>query len=908
MRNRMIRLAALTMALHLHAAGMAFSQNKRMLEGRVLDSLTQIPLPYALIYITPDTSRQYLAFARTDDAGRFQLSFSPTAERLLLHIRLLGYEDKTMAFDPGPAGPLAIALTPRVNALREVVVAQARAPITRQSDTLSYDVKAFTDSTEYNVEDVLKKLPGITVGADGQIAVNGKTVERVLIEGSDLFGRRYATGTKNIRAGYLDQVEVISRYQENPVLNAVNTSDAVVLNLKLKSDKKNILNGTIDAGPGWGLDKSLKGVAHANVFSISSKFKALLISANGNTGTVSGTDEIESTYLNFTDQDVKSSLYKAPGFQRITGLLNPGLPAEFTDATRRSFATLRTSGLLNERWEINTNISFSLRQGGQEYTDRQIFFPDTGAYQLTNRNTLTLDQKTAGADMYLKYISASQSRSLQIFGRWDHYRQNNRLQTGELRGVHRNIYRGSNGENRGEGAATALFTQKTGRESVVQFQIKTARCAIPQTLQATNNDFPRVWETDTSLVNLSQQLLWRHNETELLARYTWSTRRFIAEVEPLYAFSGSDFQNTIRLSAPADGSAPDGIPVIDRQQSVETARKGLNIHLNGQWGRSAAWHLYLQGRDITTRYAQHGALNLQTLSFRAVLSKKYKKDSEGRFAYAYQEQGLPAHYFIAAPFLFDNFGIHEQAIRTQNQEGHSLLLHYGGRNTLKLRSWFVLLRSQLGQRLWRSSDRFEESLVVSTPWFSRGNNQLTLNGNWDQFVVPLKTNIRLQTAFSTAMGNFAANGTEFRLGNFSGQLGGNISVAPLNWLKCNLEGFWQFTHTFAPDDPGRADNRIHSWRTALTAMYHRNGWQAGLSWNGAFSHDNIGGAARLQGFQLRVQKRLTVGQKPLLLVLRVVNIPNIAEFSRLQSGDYFLFSNAVTATPAFALIQVDYAF
>lgn len=901
-------LVALAWALQALAAASASAQSGPEISGRVLDSLTLQPLPAALVYITPDTGSAYLAFAQAGEDGRFSLALPQAGGKLLLHARYLGYEEKALPLDPGAAGPFNIRLRPRSNELKEVVVARARPPITQKSDTAVYDVKAFLDSTEYNVEDILKKLPGIEVKPDGQIAVNGKPIERVLIEGADLFGRKYTIGTRNIRAGFIGQVEVIDHYQENPVLSRVNTSDAVVLNLKLKDEKRTVFNGTLDAGAGMGADQSLKGVAHANAFSFSKKLKAILISSNGNTGSVSGAGEIESTYSSFEEKDIKRGIYRAPEFQQISGLRNPGLPAEFTDATSRSFSTLRANYQFDERWEAAANATLYRHSGRQGAADEQAFFLDEGAYRLRTARELRLSQAMAGAELYLKHVSKGQGRSLQAFARWDGgQREALSLIEESRRGAIR-AYRIEEGESQQDGSATALFTQKTGSRSVLQLQAGAARCVLPQYLLAQNDDFPLLWGADTSLSRLSQRLEWRHRQAEFLARYIWAAKHFILEAEPAYTRSASSFQNEAGLSAAAGGSAFPLFADTQQPQQVRTQQAGLSLRLSGRLGAKTSWRASLQGRDLRAGYAEDAQLRLQATTFRAALDKKFRPGAEGRLSYAYQEQSLPAHYFISLPYLFDSYGVNEQDIRPQNPSGHLLLLRYGARDAFKLRSWFVSLRYNFSQQAWRSADRFANSLSISAPFFSRGNESLAINAHWDRFVSKLRANIRLDASFSNGTGEYAAEGERFFLRHAGGEAGGQISFAPWRQFRIIAESHGSIQHASRPGSPATTVNRIGSWRGAFTGMYQPDGWQISSTWNRTFSEGSFGSIARLDGLQLRAQRRLAVQGKPLLIGLRIVNFPNLREYASLQSDAYFWFKNAVDAVPAFFLLHADYAF
>ena len=133
--------------------------------------------------------------------------------------------------------------------LKEVVI-EANQKIRINRDTTTIKVASFGNKTEQTVEDILKKLPGIEVQKDGSIKAHGKTIDKLLIEGDDLFDKNYKLLTKNLDAKSLDAVQIIDDFEDNPILKGMNNSDKVALNLKLKKDKQNIWFGNIMAGAG----------------------------------------------------------------------------------------------------------------------------------------------------------------------------------------------------------------------------------------------------------------------------------------------------------------------------------------------------------------------------------------------------------------------------------------------------------------------------------------------------------------------------------------------------------------------------------------------------------------------------------------------------------------------------------
>lgn len=127
--------------------------------------------------------------------------------------------------------------TDKVKEIKEVVINRTSS-IKIKKDTIEYSAKNFSNGTEQNVEDLLKKLPGITVLSDGKIKFGNKEVSRVMIENDDLFERGYQTLTQNMPSKPLDKVQILKNYSKNKLLKNIEDSESIALNLTLKEDAK----------------------------------------------------------------------------------------------------------------------------------------------------------------------------------------------------------------------------------------------------------------------------------------------------------------------------------------------------------------------------------------------------------------------------------------------------------------------------------------------------------------------------------------------------------------------------------------------------------------------------------------------------------------------------------------------
>ncbi len=81
-----------------------------------------------------------------------------------------------------------ISMSNNAKSLDEVLIYAERPPVVIKQDTIEFNASAFKTLPNALVEDLLKKLPGVQVDADGNITVNGKPVNRILVDGKTFFG------------------------------------------------------------------------------------------------------------------------------------------------------------------------------------------------------------------------------------------------------------------------------------------------------------------------------------------------------------------------------------------------------------------------------------------------------------------------------------------------------------------------------------------------------------------------------------------------------------------------------------------------------------------------------------------------------------------------------------------------
>lgn len=223
----------------------AFPQSAgRQVTGRVTDAKTGKGVSYVTCKTLGERD-SLMAYALTDGTGAFTLTLPDGAEAV--EFTLMGYDKKRIGARDARQG-MRVRLTPSGIMLKEVTV-KAR-PIDIHKDTINYNVAAFQGKEDRYIEDVLKKLPGVEVSADGSVRYKGEPINKVDIEGQDLLGNQYNQATRNIPADAVATVQVMEDDQPIRALKDRVPSNRATLNLKLKQGYKLRPFGEVKGGLG----------------------------------------------------------------------------------------------------------------------------------------------------------------------------------------------------------------------------------------------------------------------------------------------------------------------------------------------------------------------------------------------------------------------------------------------------------------------------------------------------------------------------------------------------------------------------------------------------------------------------------------------------------------------------------
>ena len=197
-----------------------------------------------------------------------------------LEFSFLGYEKQRINISSNQSPRIHIVfMEPSTVALREVQIKAP--PISARNDTLVYRVSAFTKAGDRHLEDVLKRLPGVKVSANGTVSIQGKAINKFYIEGMDLMGNNYNQVTQNMPIDAVTSVEVLENHQPVKMLQGKQLSDKAALNIKIDKSHKSRPFGELEGGLGL---SPTRWDNRAFVTHIANKSQLLLSGKMNNTG------------------------------------------------------------------------------------------------------------------------------------------------------------------------------------------------------------------------------------------------------------------------------------------------------------------------------------------------------------------------------------------------------------------------------------------------------------------------------------------------------------------------------------------------------------------------------------------------------------------------------------------------
>jgi hypothetical protein len=256
------------------------------IEGKIQEQKSEPAVGASVIILKRDSS--FLKGTTTSETGNFKIE-NVEAGTYILKISYLGFSDqfKTLSINAN-VNIGTTQLTSTVKKLDEIKIETEAIMATQSGDTTSYNSKAFKTNKDATAEDLVTKMPGVTV-VDGKVQAQGEDVKQVLVDGKPFFGDDANSVLKNLPAEVIEQVQVFDKKSDQAQLTGFDDGNSSkTINIVTKAQFRNGVFGK--AYGGYGYSDKYKAGAVINRFKDKQRFTILVLSNNINEQNFSSED------------------------------------------------------------------------------------------------------------------------------------------------------------------------------------------------------------------------------------------------------------------------------------------------------------------------------------------------------------------------------------------------------------------------------------------------------------------------------------------------------------------------------------------------------------------------------------------------------------------------------------------
>ena len=368
--RRIIFLISLFIVFGLKAQKITFS-------GVVLDSLNK-PLNTASLVAINQETKALDSYTITEEDGVFSLKLQPQ-KKYKIQVSALGLQTINDLLET-QEGDIQKEYVLRADILLDEVV--VKMPVVVRGDTLIYDADSFKNGSERKLEDIIDKLPGVEINDNGQIEVEGKVVNKLMVNGKDFFEGDTKIATKNIPSSTVDKIQVLRNYGDIGQLRTVrNNQDNIAINIKLKSGKERFWFGNVTFGGGNSPEEALY-LFQPKLFYYSPKYTINFIGDINNTGEVA-----------LTRRDIRGFTggFRAPSSQSGTNINLGDNSLNFLTNQRNALRIENKLATTNFNYSPNKKIDFT---GFLIFNSSKIDAKENSFIQYTNAGIRIPDETT----------------------------------------------------------------------------------------------------------------------------------------------------------------------------------------------------------------------------------------------------------------------------------------------------------------------------------------------------------------------------------------------------------------------------------------------------------------------------------------------------------------------------------
>lgn len=267
--NRTALTIILTLFYCVGACGINYNHH---VQGRVADKITGTPIPAKIFLMNADSTVIDTTTAAEEEfpyQGKVSMYvFSGKINQkghYIIKAVMPDYKDAYVDFELKSLRQTSISIKPILmehdyHELPEVVAKATKIKMVMHGDTIVYNADAFNLAEGSMLDALVSRLPGAQLTKDGQIFVNGKHIQSLLLNGQDFFSGNPKMALENLPSYTVNKIKVYEREgQASRLMQRSMGDQSLVMDVKLKKEFDATIFGNVEAGLGTEGRFALKG-------------------------------------------------------------------------------------------------------------------------------------------------------------------------------------------------------------------------------------------------------------------------------------------------------------------------------------------------------------------------------------------------------------------------------------------------------------------------------------------------------------------------------------------------------------------------------------------------------------------------------------------------------------------------
>ncbi len=407
-RCRLILSAICFLSMAVSSAT-AQQQSKTEIRGTLIEKDSREALQGATIRLLAAKDSTLKSGTSSSAKGYFSMkNISPGA--YILHVSYIGFEPvyKSLKVN-GSSQTLnlgSIEVSENSVMLDEAVVTAKAIEVIVRDDTVEYNADSYKVTEGSMLEDLLKKMPGVEVDSDGNISVNGKQIQKVLVDGKEFFSDDPKVAAKNLPAKMVEKVQTYEKKSDMTMMTGFDDdNEEAVINLTVKKGMKQGLFGNAFAG--YGSKERYEGNFMVNSFTNNDQYS--LIGGINNTNNMGFSDLASTMFSGMSGGGRRGMGSSGPGngitqsgnigtnfSKEFSPKFTMGGSVSFSHSDNDAESKTETENINNENnfydyetvrsTTINNNLSTNLRMTWNPDTLTQVIITPRFSYSNTEQN------------------------------------------------------------------------------------------------------------------------------------------------------------------------------------------------------------------------------------------------------------------------------------------------------------------------------------------------------------------------------------------------------------------------------------------------------------------------------------------------------------------------------------------